>query len=43
MKSFTCLTIFLETVWGMDWWQVRDWFIVSGLVYVANRIGQKRQ
>ena len=23
---------------GMDWQQVRDWFIVSGLVYVANRI-----
>ena len=41
MRSFTCLKIFLEIAWGMNWQQVRDWFIVSGLVYVANRIRQK--
>ena len=41
LRCFTCLKIILETVWRMNWQWVKDWYVVSALVYVANRIRQK--
>lgn len=38
LRGFNCIEIILEAVWKIDWQQVMDWHIVSGLVYVTNRI-----